>query len=177
MSSQPQYGTTAKVFHWLIVALLLVQYPIGWFMPDIHRGMEPGAPMVWHISIGFTILVLIVLRFLWRVTHPVAPDSSLPRWQRVGAEALHWLLYILVFITTMSGWLFASMRGWSISLFFTVPLPMLTEQGAPIARALGRWHSNLQLALVILIGFHVAAALAHLFIHRDRVMHRMLRSN
>ena len=43
MTDRLQYGTTAKVFHWLIVALLLVQYPIGWLMPDIHRDMKPGA--------------------------------------------------------------------------------------------------------------------------------------
>ena len=40
MTDRLQYGTTAKVFHWLIVALLLVQYPIGWLMPDIHRDDE-----------------------------------------------------------------------------------------------------------------------------------------
>ena len=48
MTDRLQYGTTAKVFHWLIVALLLVQYPIGWLMPDIHRDMKPGAPMTFQ---------------------------------------------------------------------------------------------------------------------------------
>jgi cytochrome b561 len=38
MAKQPHYGTTTKVFHRLIVALLMVQYPLGKFMPDIHRG-------------------------------------------------------------------------------------------------------------------------------------------
>ena len=51
MTDRLQYGTTAKVFHWLIVALLLVQYPIGWLMPDIHRDMKPGAAMTFHISL------------------------------------------------------------------------------------------------------------------------------
>src|ERR1019366_10798651 len=40
MTDRLQYGTTAKLFHWLIVALLLVQYPLGWLMPDFHRGMK-----------------------------------------------------------------------------------------------------------------------------------------
>jgi cytochrome b561 len=43
MPPRLQYGTAAKVFHWLIVALLIVQYPIGWLMPDIHRGQQPDA--------------------------------------------------------------------------------------------------------------------------------------
>jgi len=49
MTARLQYGTTAKVLHWLIVALLIVQYLIGWLMPDIHRGMKPGAGMTFHI--------------------------------------------------------------------------------------------------------------------------------
>ena len=77
MTNYLQYGTTAKVFHWLIVALLLVQYPIGWLMPDIHRGMKPGAAMTFHVSFGIVILVLIVLRFAWRLAYPVAPETSL----------------------------------------------------------------------------------------------------
>ena len=34
-------------------------------MPDLHRGMKPGAGMTFHISFGMTILVLIVLS-VWR---------------------------------------------------------------------------------------------------------------
>ena len=80
MPARLQYGPTAKLFHWLIVALLIVQYLIGWLMPDLHRGMKPGVPMTLHISFGLLILVLIVLRLVWRLTHPVAPESSLARW-------------------------------------------------------------------------------------------------
>ncbi|MEW6766949.1 MAG: hypothetical protein AB1342_02860 [Pseudomonadota bacterium] len=42
MKRQPAYGKTAKVLHWLIAALLAVQFPVGWLMPDIRRGMAPG---------------------------------------------------------------------------------------------------------------------------------------
>ena len=70
MTARLQYGTTAKIFHWLIVALLLAQYLIGWLMPDLHRNMKPGAPMTFHVSIGIVILVLIVLRFAWRLSPP-----------------------------------------------------------------------------------------------------------
>jgi cytochrome b561 len=126
MTDRLQYGTTAKVFHWLIVALLLVQYLVGWLMPDVHAG-PPGAPMTFHISLGIVILTLIVLRFAWRLTHPVAPERSLPPWQRLTSEAAHRALYVLVLATTVTGWLFASFRGWSISFFYLVPLPMLAS--------------------------------------------------
>jgi cytochrome b561 len=174
MAKQPHYGTTTKVFHWLIVALLIVQYPLGKFMPDIHRGMTPGDAMTFHISFGITILALMVLRLFWRITHPVAPAGSLPAWQRLISEAVHWLLYALVLATTMTGWIFASERGWSISLFFAVPLPMLPTESSLLANSLGKWHGTMEWALLLVIGAHVAAAMAHTFIFRDRIMQRML---
>lgn len=56
MTTHLQYGATAKLFHWLIVALLLIQFLLGWFMPSIHGGMQPGTAMALHLSFGITIL-------------------------------------------------------------------------------------------------------------------------
>lgn len=174
MTARLHYGTPAKVFHWLIVALLAVQYPIGWLMPDLHRGMAPGAPMTFHVSFGITVLALTAIRLVWRLTHPVAPESSLPAWQQLSSEVVHWLLYALVLATTLSGWLFASFRGWSISFFYLVPLPMLASDNAAAGRTIDGLHQAMELALLVTIGIHVAAALAHIFVYRDRVMQRML---
>src|SRR6266704_2775969 len=174
MTTRLHYDTTAKFFHWLIMALLVVQYSIGWLMPDIHRGQQPGAGMTFHVSFGIVILILIVLRLAWRLTHPVAPESSLPPWQRLSSEAVHWLLYALVLGTTVTGWLSASFRGWSISLFYLVPLPMLASENESAAEVLDSWHQAMGWALLVVIGIHVGAALAHIFIFRDRIMQRML---
>jgi cytochrome b561 len=171
---QLHYSTTAKVFHWLIVALLAGQLPLGWLMPGVRRGMQPGTVMSVHISIGITVLVLIVLRFIWRLTHPVAPETNLPGWQRLSSELVHWLLYVVVFLTALSGWFFESGRGWTVWLFGFVPLPRLIAEGSAIGRSLGEFHSTLTWVLLGLIGFHVLAAVVHLFVYRDRVMYRML---
>jgi cytochrome b561 len=175
MTNRLQYGATAKVLHWLVVALLAVQFLIGWFMPDVHAG-PPASAMTLHISFGISILALIVLRFVLRLAHPVAPESSLPPWQRVTSEAVHWLLYALVLATTVTGWLFASFRGWSVSYFYLVPLPMLADKNADWVHAIDGWHQIAEWTLLIVIGVHVAAALAHILIYRDRIMQRMLPS-
>jgi len=174
MVKQLTYGTTAKTLHWLIVALLTIQFPLGWLMPEIHHHMKPGGAMTFHISFGITILALMTVRFIWRITHPVAPERSLPLWQQLISETVHWLLYALVFATTMTGWLLASHRGWSISLFFAIPLPMLTEEAALLGGAVAKWHWMAETALFLLIGAHVTAAMAHTFIFRDRIIQRML---
>jgi cytochrome b561 len=162
------------VFHWLIVALLAIQLPLGWLMPDIHRGMKPGIAMSLHVSIGMTILLLIVLRFVWRLTHPVAPETNLPPWQRVSSELVHWLLYVVVLLTTLSGWVQASAKGWTIYLFGAVALPRLVERGSALGRSIGDWHELLTWVLLGLVGLHIATTFLHLFIYRDRVMYRML---
>jgi cytochrome b561 len=174
MTDRLQYGITAKVLHWLVVALLLVQYPLGWLMPDVHHGMKPGAGMIFHVSFGIVLLLLIIVRLAWRLAHPVAPESSLPSWQRLSSEAVHWLLYALVLATTITGWLFASFRGWSVSFFYLVPLPMLASENAAAGKVIDGWHQAMEWTLLVVIGIHVAAALAHIFVYRDRIMQRML---
>jgi cytochrome b561 len=173
MTARLHYGTPAKIFHWLIVALLAVQYPVGWLMPDVHQG-PPGTAMVIHISVGLSILAAIALRFVWRLTHPVAPESSLTPLHRLTSEAVHWLLYLLVFATTLTGWLFASFRGWSVSYFFAFPLPMLAAKNPTAIKTIDGWHQAAEWALLVFIVIHVAAALMHIFVYRDRIMQRML---
>jgi len=173
MTDRLHYGALAKVMHWLVVALLVIQFPIGWFMPDVHGG-PPGSAMTLHISVGITLLALIVARLIWRITHPVAPESFLPLWQRVSSEAVHWLLYAAVLATTLTGWLFASFRGWSVSYFYFVPLPMLAAQNAAGIKQIDGWHQIAEWTLLVLIAIHVAAALVHVFVYRDRVLQRML---
>src|SRR5436309_1869729 len=173
MTKHLQYGPTAKIFHWLIVALLVVQYPIGWLLPDLHGDMKPPI-MTFHVSFGILILILIVLRLAWRLTHPVAPESSLPPWQRLSSEAVHWLLYALVLATTFTGWLFASFRGWSMSFFYILPMPMLASGSPAAVKTIDGLHQAMEWTLLALIGIHVVAALAHIFVYRDRIMQRML---
>lgn len=172
---QPQdYGRTAKLLHWTTVVLLIVQYSIGWLMPDIRRGMTPGEAMNLHMSFGLVILFLVLARFLWRLTHPVAPEATLPGWQRVSSEGVHLLLYALIVVTTLAGWSFASMRGWTITVFGILPIPRLAAEGSPLATAFGELHGTLIWVLLAAVGLHVAAAFVHLFVYRDRVMQRMV---
>lgn len=174
MTKQLRYGAPAKMFHWSIVVLLLTQYPIGWLMPDIHSGMKPGTGMTLHVSVGLVILTVTLLRFVWRLTHPVAPESSLPAWRRLSSEVVHWMLYTMVSLTTLSGWLFASFRGWAISFFYLFPLPMLSGANPAAIKSIDGLHQAAEWTLLALIVLHVGSALLHLFHYRDGVMKRML---
>lgn len=174
LTGQLQYGPTAKTFHWAVVVLLVVQAPLGWIMHGLRRGQPPDTPLTVHVTIGMAILVLIVLRFLWRLSHPVAPESSLPPWQRATSEWVHRLLYLVVLLTTLTGWLLDSARGTDAAFVGGVPLPRLVLQGSALGQAIGRWHATLVWVLVALVSLHVLAALMHYFVYGDGVMQRML---
>jgi len=79
-----------------------------------------------------------------------------------------------VLATTLTGWLFASFRGWSVSFFYLFPLPMLASDNAAAGKTIDGLHQATEWALLVLVGLHVLAALVHMFIYRDRVMERIL---
>src|SRR5205814_5652720 len=95
----------------------------------------------------------------------------------VSAELVDWLLYIVVLLTTLSGWFAVSAKGWTIYLFGAAALPHLVERGSALGRSIGDLHATLTWVLLGLVGLHVVTALVHLFIYRDRVMYRMLPGN
>src|ERR1700761_4930650 len=98
------YGPTAKIFHWLIFLLLAAQYAVGSIMPHIGRKTVDEGWVAWHLSIGAAILLAIVLRFLWRLAHPVPLSSELPPLERTLVHVTHLALYALVFVMTVLGW-------------------------------------------------------------------------
>jgi cytochrome b561 len=169
------YTGTAKALHWTIVALLIVQFIAAWTMPDIKRHTKPDTLINLHISVGVLILFVAVLRLTWRAGHPEPPpEDGLPPWQVQSARAVHWLLYALLFVLPVLGWLNASWRGFPV-IMFGLELPKLLATRAPGGGWTGDVHALLATyGLLTLVGLHVAAALYHYFIRRDGVLQRML---
>jgi len=169
----PGYGLAHKAFHWTIFALIAAQYLVGSIMPHIGKNTPDESWVAWHISIGAAIMFFIVLRFGWRLARPV-PLLEGPGWQTRLATFTHGALYLLIFLMTILGWAAASYRGWTVWLFGTVPLPALAAKGTPWAHTAGDIHDWLVYVLLTFIVLHVAGALYHYFIMRDRVLQRML---
>ena len=171
-----RWNRFAQLLHWLIALLIVGHGIVGLWMTSMQPSPDKIKIYLLHKSFGITLLMLIVVRLIWRMTHRVAPESSLPLWQRVSSESVHWLLYASVLAATFTGWLFASFRGWSVSYFYLVPVPMLATKNATAIKQIDGWHQIAEWALLVLIGIHVAAAVVHIFVYRDRIMQRMLPS-
>ncbi|HET7371339.1 MAG TPA: cytochrome b [Gammaproteobacteria bacterium] len=175
-SPQVRYTRTAIFLHWLILALLIVQYIIGWTMPHIGRNTPVTTLISLHFSIGVLILGVIVVRLVWRTVHGApAPEAGVPAWQVYAARVIHGLLYLLLVVVPILGWINASYRGMPVTFFELVRMPQLVATRAAGWGWTGDIHMLIaEYGILPLVGLHVAAALYHYFIRRDRVLQRML---
>jgi cytochrome b561 len=175
MAKTAGYTATAKSLHWLIVALLIGQFAAAWTMPHIGRNTPVTTLISLHFTFGIVILAVAIVRLAWRLTHgEPEPEAGVPPWQTASARIVHWLLYALLFVLPVLGWINASWRGMPI-VMFGHELPQLVATRAPGWAWSGDVHSLLaNYLLLALVGLHVAAALYHYVIRRDRVLQRML---
>lgn len=178
MTSQSEdagYSRPAKLLHWAVVALLIGQFIVAWTMPSMRRDTQPDTLINLHFSFGTLIALVAAVRLGWRMGHGAPPPASgLSSWQVHSARVVHGLLYALLFVVPILGWIDASWRGMSVKLF-GLALPKLIATRAPGWNWTGDVHGLLaNYVLLALVGLHVAAALYHHFICRDGVLQRML---
>jgi cytochrome b561 len=175
MANTSGYKSSAKFLHWLIVALLIVQFIVAWTMPHIGRNTPVTTLISLHFTAGIVILAVAILRLVWRVIQgEPAPLDGVPPWQTQSARVIHWLLYLLLLVVPVLGWINASWRGMPIVLF-GLELPKLIGTRAPGWRWTGDVHNLLaNYMMLTLVGLHILAGLYHYFIRRDHVLQRML---
>ena len=172
MANAQSYTSTAKFLHWLIVVLLIAQFIFAWTMPHIGRNTPVTTLISLHFTFGIILLIVAAVRLAWRATHSEpAPLDGVPPWQVLGARVVHWLLYVLLFVVPILGWINASWRGMPI----VMELPKLIGTRAPGWGWTGDVHALLANYLMLtLVGLHVLSGVYHHYIRRDRVLQRML---
>lgn len=175
IDDRADYTGVAKLLHWLVLALLVVQFAIAWLMPDISRGSTPTGLIGWHLSVGVAILAVMIARLAWRLTHPApsAPADLSPALATLS-RVTHYLLYAVLIVLPMLGWANASARGWAVRLFGVISLPALAAKGSALGHSLGDVHATLATVLLAIVALHVAGALYHALILKDRTVQRML---
>ena len=169
------YDGVQKTLHWLTAILVAAQFVVAWTMSEPPKGQPPVGLMNLHLSIGATILVVTVLRLLWRATHPVsAQPRDIPAWQQIAARATHLGFYAILIVMPLAGWAWASAKAWLVTLFGAVALSPLALGRTMSGDVAASVHEALGTVLLILIAVHVAAALRHRFVLKDDTLARML---
>jgi cytochrome b561 len=153
--------------------LVLATVPVGFLMVQqgLPRPLQNNL-FIFHKNLGVLLLVLIVLRILYRWRNP-PPPSDLPVWQNRIAKLTHAALYTLLFAMPLAGYIRVRAGGFPIEALDALGLPTLVPKSEALAGFAKAVHFYGAWAIAILIGLHIAAALQHAFIKRDGVMARM----
>jgi cytochrome b561 len=176
-SDAKRWGSLAKFFHWTVVLLILVQGTIGLIMVELPKKPNVIPVFTLHKSLGLTILLLAILRLLWRAfDHRPAEPVTMPHWQVIAARTGHVLLYTLLFAVPLSGWLFDSASSLRPLFWWgLVQMPSLTGGQNDAIKAFAEdAHAWLFWTLVFVAAGHATIALVHHFFNRDEVLRRML---
>ncbi|MDX1916124.1 MAG: cytochrome b [Methylophilus sp.] len=190
-----KYNKVAVILHWLIAFAIFGMFALGWYMSDLPKEApkqmafdlfdlgiytwqlsEEVSPRNFyfnlHKSIGITILGLVLIRFLWRITHkPPAILTSYKAWERKTATAAHHTLYLLMFAMPASG-LIMSMSGKYGVKWFGIDLFAGTENKA-LRDFFKEAHEVIGAVLLILVVLHIVGAIKHKLIDKDETMKRM----
>ena len=173
------------LLHWLVALLIAANLALVWTVDRFPDAMV--RPVIdTHKSIGITVLGLVLLRVLWRLTHRPPPlPRSYPRLERIGAHTAHLLLYGLILGMPISGWIhdsaFKDAAAHPLRLFGLVPwpriAPIMALDPATKEQVHAFWfqvHATLAYALYALVALHVLGALKHQFIDKEPELDRML---
>jgi len=171
-----RYNGVAMLLHWLIAALIVWGFALGWVMTDIP-GITPTKLRYfsWHKWIGVTVLALVLVRVLWRATHtaPALP-GSMHGWEKFAAHAGHFALYVLMVAIPVTGYLYSSAAGIQVVYLGIWPMPVLIDPDTQLKGVLRIVHVALNYALLALVVLHVLAVVKHQLIDRQNILSRML---
>jgi cytochrome b561 len=160
MAKPTGYTRTQIRLHWIVVALIALQYVLHDTISDAWDAVLDGAevgfdPLIaQHVLMGGLVAILAFWRLGLRLTHgaPPPPEREHPA-LKLLAHATHWAFYALMVLMPVSG---------AVAWFGGV-------EGA------AQGHNVMKVLLLALIALHVAGALFHQFVLKTGVMARMKR--
>lgn len=175
-NTSTQYGVVAIVFHWLMAFIIIGMLALGLYMADLPISEEKLQLYGIHKEFGMLIFLLVIFRVSWRIGNlaPLLPDT-IPWWQKIAADIVHWMLYGFMFAMPISGWLMTSAAGLPPSFFGLFTFPALISPDPVLLDLFEKIHTYIAYGLILTFGAHVAAVLKHQFINKDGIFMRMIR--
>lgn len=171
---QARYTKVAITLHWVMALLILSTWSIAIAIDDMPLSPTRITGLSWHKWLGTTVFFLVLVRILWRATHPAPPlKIVMPAWQEKIMHLTHLALYLLMLAVPVVGWLMSSAKGYTVNYFGLFELPDLVPQDKALGHLLKEIHELLANSLMALVGLHILAALKHQLIDKDGLLSRM----
>lgn len=170
----------AVLCHWITAVTVIGLFALGLWMTSLNY-YDPWyqtAPDI-HRSVGILLAMLVAWRLVWKFTgqQPATIPTHRP-WERVIAKSTHGLLYVLLLLMFVSGYLITTAEGSALHVFNWFSIPAVTTGSDLDIKNLedraGDVHEILAYTIIGLATLHALAALKHHFIDKDITLLRML---
>jgi cytochrome b561 len=170
------WGSVARGFHWVLAVAIIGMIGFGWWMNHFPARPDRFFYRSIHADIGYVVLLLTLLRLVWRGVNPTpALPDDISRWHRIAAWVSHAALYLVTILVAVLGWAHSGARSPNYSDWFGLfHVPQITSPDRAAAQAYENRHIYFAYVLLALIAIHVAAVAWHHFMRRDRVAARMV---
>ena len=190
-NSAEEWGSVSRAVHWLLVLLVAIQIPLGFWMADIiETYTQTQGDDLWvmrstnmHHTIGFLILGFTFLRVNWRMNNPTPNlPAGYSAYKRYLARTTQVCSYVLMIFYPVTGWAVSSASAQNLPIFFfgfEIPRMIAPQaDGSTFAYDLflesHRACWKIGAALLLL---HVAGAVWGQFIKKNQLLARMWRGH
>ena len=176
-SLNAHYSRGAIALHWIIAGLIILNFALAWVSEDLPKE-DRSAIIGNHKAIGIIILVLTVVRILWRFFRKAPPlVETLKAWEAALSKVVHVLRYGLMLAIPVSGWAMSSSfgKGAPVNMFGLFGFPALPVGHDKATQGMfHEMHEITATLMLVLVIIHVGAALKHHLIDKDGTLRRMV---
>ncbi len=173
------YGRVTTFLHNRLIAVWVIfELVFGAILGFLPHGNVKRQLFTLHKSLGIVIILTALFFLFWRLSNPKPQwPPAMPIWERVLARMTHVLLYVLMILMPLSGWVMSTAAGKAPDFFwlFSFPLPLVPASKA-LARLCSELHYIFAWALTAVLLLHISGALKHHFIDKNNILTRMWRA-
>jgi cytochrome b561 len=169
------YTAPARWLHWSVAILILAMMPVGFLMVQQGLGRTLQNNLyLFHKNVGVLVLILVLIRVVYRLRQkPPQLPRSIPLWQKRVSAWSHGILYGLILMMPVSGYIRVRAGGFPIESLDALGIGTWLPRSQELANAAKTVHYAGAIALVILLALHIGAALHHGLVKKDGVFDRM----
>jgi cytochrome b561 len=176
-NSSTAYGLITILLHWIMAVSIIAMFVLGKYMIglDYYDPFYHTGPW-WHKSIGLIVISLLLFRIIWKFSNQKVAEIENHKASEIKlAQLSQALLYLLMIICCVSGVMISTAEGAAIGFFDLFDIPAIVSLGETQAELAADIHEYSTLALIILAGLHMLAAMKHHFIDKDTTLIKILK--
>ena len=174
-NTKTDFGLVSKLLHWLIALGIIGLIWLGWWMVGLsYYDAWYNSALELHKAFGLVVLLLVFAKFCWQVgNRPPAPGAQLKPWERMASTGMHWVLYALMLVVPVTGYMITTSAGQRVSMFGWFDVPAMLPQSEALRDAAIAVHYYFSYGAIALVLGHAGAALKHHLVDKDDTLIRM----